>query len=182
MHYEQMTNETLSCLFVPRYQVGTKDASALVEQYLPAGTSLNPHKFLTQRYLYQKTKRMLNGKNLMHATAVDNVQAMSDIHKVSHYCPCRHRADVIESMAITKIHHYLGTLEQYSFWADPRAETNVSISLVTKGRNAQAYSNEGGNTTYLYIRSQGWIEGFIQQVGLVKAKELRVGIGQVGVE
>jgi hypothetical protein len=125
---------------------------------------------------------MPDGKNMMHVTAVDNVRAISDVHRVSSHCPLRHRADAIEPTAITKIHHYLGTLEQYSFRADPRAETNVSISLVTKGRGVQAYSNKGGNATYLCIHSQGWSEGFIQQVGLAKAKELLEGVGQVGVD
>jgi hypothetical protein len=187
MHYEQMTNKTQSCLFVPRYIVGSKEANAiLVERYLPASndtnSSLNPHKFLTQRYLYQAKERMPDGKNMMHVTAVDTVKANPNVHKVSHYCPRRDGADSIESTALFKIHHYMGTLEQYSFRSDPRAETNVSLHPVTKGRNEQAYNKKGNGTTDLYTHSQGWIEGFIQQVGLAKAKELLAGVGQVGVE
>jgi hypothetical protein len=121
---------------------------------------------------------MPDGKNMMHVAAVaavDAVRANHNVHKVSYHCPGRDSADSIESTAMFKIHHYVGTLEQFSFRSDPRAETNVS-------RNVQLYVKKGDGTTDLYTHSQGWIEGFIQQVGLAKAKELLEGVGQVGVD
>jgi hypothetical protein len=171
MHYEQATGKTQKCLFVPRYTVGSLEANtSLVESFLPKDTQMNPHQFLTQRYLYQNPVKMENGKNLMHVTSVPTVRANPNVHLVSLHCPGRDFADAIETSQIFKIHHYVGTLEQFSFRSDPRKQSKV----------AQFYATKGEGATDLYTHSQGWIQGFIQDVGLEKAKQLLAGVGQVG--
>lgn len=93
--------------------------------------------------------------------------------------------------SLLRIHHYLGTQEQYFFRSDPRqVEANVSKAPVKAGMTNAAYFTRGkGRYQMLNKRSiypdqgaRAWIKGFIKSVGVDTARELLEGVGQVGYE
>ena len=198
LYHRQMTGKVQKCIYLQRYQVGSREANAsLVGRFLPnvnnsnssdsnsSNMLLQPQDFVTQRFLYETEDKTKIGKNMMHVMAVSMVKANPNVHKVSLHCPPRDAANGIESTAFFKLRHYLGTQEQFSFRSDPRKTAKngpIPQGANYDQRNLDAYVRRGAGANYMDSDSQGWIEGFIQQVGLAKAKELLAGVGQVGVE
>jgi Glycosyltransferase family 92 len=193
-HHKQVTGNGQKCIYVNRYQVGFKETEAnLTERYLQSANkggsaSLNPYNFLTQRFLYQTTTKTSYGKNFMYVAPERRVIPNPNVHRVSLHCPKRKHADRSESTAFFKIQHYLGTPEQYAFRSDPRVVPRLQFIQSGGGsptypeHNLESYQIRGRGPSNLDTNVQGWIEGFIQMVGLTKATELLQGIGEVGVE
>ncbi|CAB9515100.1 expressed unknown protein [Seminavis robusta] len=203
-HHQSVTKKTEKCLYVQRYQVGSQQANAsLVERYLPYDNTtssqsqqlLNPHNMLTQNFLYRTPKHIKFGKNVLHLTAIDRIaKEPSNVHKVSsRHCVGVAGADGLASTSYLKINHYVGTPEQYLFRQDPRSRTNIhggQANRPQKGikenkgdqRNLERFNLLNVGTTHFSSDMQGWVQGFIQEVGLAKAQELLAGVGELGVE
>ncbi|CAB9518582.1 expressed unknown protein [Seminavis robusta] len=206
-HDQKVSKRPKKCLYVKRYMVGSWESShELVERYLPHGNSsnnftlsksdLNPYKFLTQRFLLQDTEKMTLGKNVVHLTAIRKqfVNELSDVHRVSReHCPLLSKGHATPESQFLKINHYLGTQEQWLFRQDPRASVNLHTGQVHNPgaskvlaandlkRNLDMYQNlNKAATQFVYqADTQPWIAGFIERVGLEKAKELLAGVGEL---
>lgn len=188
-HHEEATHQNPQCLFMPRYMFGNKESPrGLVERNVPKKNQvLKGINFLTQRFMFRHPKKMQNGKNLMHLQAMGKLQTMANVHRVSSSCPAASSLQAVNHIKTTlvKVHHYLGTQEQYFFRMDPRGGNTTQV---TKGmgnfflRDQQRYEQLNAQAKYSDSGARGWIRGFVQDVGLPMAEYLLFGIGQVGIQ
>lgn len=132
-----------------------------------------------------------NGKNLLNIKRIPALKHYSSVHHVSSMCPDPNKMRTVNHVkkSLVRVHHYLGSQEQYFFRSDPRERpsnntstkkgvTNVAYFTRTRGR----YSALSRVANYPDHGARAWIKGFIQKVGMEKAKELLNGVGQVGYE
>ena len=210
--------EDPACMYMPRYMFGAKEApSKLLERNLPKSlkTKLRATDFLTQRYMYRNTKRMSNGKNLIHLSALhnnnnnnnngaDNWKPMANVHRVASSCPSTDATQNVDfsRQTLLKIHHYLGSPEQYAFRQDPRNMPKrdhdhqnknvpdqpppppVAQKQMYFARNPARYNALDQAGVYADAGARGWIAGFLQDpnIGVPMAEYLLQGVGHVGVE
>ena len=140
-----------------------------------------------------------NGKNLINIRKLPQIKTYTSVHHVSSYCPDPDKMRTVNHVkkSLVRIHHYLGSEEQYFFRSDPRQpkETNATKSptyapgtnktwtkaaYFTRGKGRYQSLNRGAN--YPDQGARAWVRGFIKDVGLDMAKTLLRGVGQVGYE
>ncbi|CAB9522474.1 expressed unknown protein [Seminavis robusta] len=197
LHHQYVTNGTASskCIYMPRYIFGTHDTprKGLVNRNVPKNNPiLRGHDFVTQRFMFRQPTSMNNGKNLVHLEAIPMhilQQAQlgrMNVHRVSNTCPTQESFQGVNHVKRTmiKIHHYLGTQEQYLFRSDPRTKNNTMSQekVAFNPRGLERYQRLDREAVYSDSGARGWISGFIQDVGLPTAEYLLKGVGQVGVE
>lgn len=121
------------------------------------------------------------------------IKTYTSVHHVSSYCPDPDKMRAINHVkkALVKVHHYLGTEEQYFFRSDPR-QANVNATKAPAGpkpktiksayftRDKQRFNTLNSRANYPDQGARVWIKGFIADVGLETAKELLKDIGKVG--
>jgi hypothetical protein len=190
---------------------GVKEQSTdeAVHRQVPKDSGLSGYDFLTQRFIYRNPRRMHNGKNLLNLKQLPQLKTYSSVHHVSSFCPSPEHMRTVNHVrnSLVKVHHYLGTEEQYFYRSDPRqldknntkskteTETgtgNLTNSTTTtkKKKNNPAYFTRGkGRYDTLNARSiypdqgaRAWLKGFVNDVGMETAKHLLEGVGQVGYE
>ncbi|CAB9516928.1 expressed unknown protein [Seminavis robusta] len=196
--HHMLTGENHTCSYMPRYMFGIKESeTTMVQRHMPAG--MDGMDYLTQRFLYRNPRRMHNGKNLINIRMLPQIKTYTSVHHVSSYCPDPDKMRTVNHVkkSLVRVHHYLGTEEQYFFRSDPRTakvsnSTDAPPSPDTKKKenSTQAYFTRGkGRYKMLNKRSiypdqgaRAWIRGFVHDVGLDVAKELLAGVGKVGYE
>jgi hypothetical protein len=199
--HHQLTGENHTCSYMPRYMFGIKETDdAMVQRHVPSG--INGSNLLTQRFIYRHARRMHNGKNLINIRKLPQIKTYTSVHHVSSYCPDPDKMRTVNHVkkALLKVHHYLGTPEQYFFRSDPRmAKTKgnstggheqpmklnkdgamVPVAYFTRGKSR--YNNLNVRATYADQGARAWIKGFVQDVGVETAKYLLEGVGQVDYE
>ncbi|CAB9507386.1 expressed unknown protein [Seminavis robusta] len=198
--HHMLTGENHTCSYMPRYMFGIKESeNSLVQKHMPKG--FDGMDFMTQRFQFRNPKRMHNGKNLINIKKLPQIKTYTSVHHVSSYCPDPDKMRSVNHVkkALLRVHHYLGTEEQYFFRTDPRTvkETNdtnavqppkakkkadgsVAVAYFTRGIGRYKMLNRGA--IYPDQGARAWIKGFIQDVGLDLAKELLAGVGKVGYE
>lgn len=189
-HHQDATQDVPKCIFMPRYMFGNKESKGpLVERNVPKKSTITGRSMLTQRFMYRHPKKMQNGKNLMHLSAIDQLQPMANVHRVSSSCPTHDSVKDVNHIKSTlvKVHHYLGTQEQYFYRSDPRG-SDQNATVITSGlgnyhqRDNERYDQLNARAIYSDSGARGWIKGFVDQVGVPLAEYLLKGIGEVGVE
>lgn len=189
-HHQEATGTNPQCIFMPRYMFGNQEPQKrLVERNVPNKSKLKGVDFLTQRFMYRHHQKMQNGKNLVHLAAMDTIQPMANVHRISATCPSTDSVSRLNHIKRTllKVHHYLGTKEQYFFRSDPRQVENKD-DQIKKGlgvfylRDTQRYDELNKDAKYSDSGARGWIRGFVETMGLPMAEFLLQGIGKVGVE
>jgi hypothetical protein len=202
--HHQLTGENHTCSYMPRYMFGNKESdTAMVEKHMSPG--MDGMKFLTQRFIYRNPIRMHNGKNLINIRKLPLLTTYSSVHHVSSYCPDPDKMRTVNHVkkSLLRVHHYLGTPEQYFFRSDPRmAKTHANRTNTTKGheqplkqnkdgaivpvsyftRGKSRYNNLNLRATYPDQGARAWVKGFIQEVGLETALALLEGVGDVSTE
>lgn len=181
----------------PRFMFGVREQSSaeLVNRHLPEG--INGYDLMTQRFIYRNPRRMHNGKNLLNLKLLPALKVYTSVHHVSSFCPDPDKMRKVNHVrnSLVKIHHYLGTEEQYFFRSDPRQQhKNVTKPLQwepskPKRKNPAYFTRGKGRYDALNKRAiypdqgaRAWIKGFIKDVGVETAKALLQGVGQVGYE
>jgi hypothetical protein len=201
--HHQLTGENHTCSYMPRYMFGIKETNdkSLIQRHMSPG--MDGMNFLTQRFIYRNPRRMHNGKNLINIRKLPQIKTYTSVHHVSSYCPDPDKMRTVNHVkkALLKVHHYLGTPEQYFFRSDPRmAKTRSNSTHSTEGheqpmkmnkdgamvpvayftRGKGRYNNLNLRATYADQGARAWVKGFIQDVGLETALALLEGVGQVG--
>lgn len=177
---------------MPRYVFGSTDTpiKGLVDRNVPRNSSiLLGMSFLTQRFMFRHPRSMTNGKNLVHLEAIDRLKPLRNVHRVSYECPSSDSVIGIDhvKMTLVRVHHYLGTPEQFFFRQDPRSPANGTTAVLTgmahfNERGMERYQKMTEGAVYMDSGARGWIAGFVKAVGVPMAEHLLQGIGQVGVE
>ena len=123
------------------------------------------------------------------------IKTYTSVHHVSSYCPDPDQMRKVNHIkkALVRVHHYLGTEEQYFFRSDPRQSNNATTKapVVTKNgtkmmtgayytRDKKRFSKLNQGANYPDQGARAWIRGFIEDVGLEQAKVLLAGVGKVG--
>ena len=135
-----------------------------------------------------------NGKNLINLQKLPAIKTYTSVHHVSSYCPDPDQMRKVNHIkkALVRVHHYLGTEEQYFFRSDPRQGNNATTkppvmkngTLMTTGayytRDKKRFKKLNQGANYPDQGARAWIRGFIDDVGLEKAKFLLEGVGKVG--
>lgn len=199
------TNQS-ACIYMPRFMFGTKESSKeIVQRFVPySKTGLNASNFMTQRWIFRNPRRMHNGKNLIHLQLLPEIKQYTSVHHVSSYCPDPDSMRLVNHVrnALVRVHHYLGTQEQYFFRDDPRilegrTRTNTTntthqgedpMAHVDKhpktyhARSLNRYMSLDKKSTFPDPVARAWIKGFLQTMGIEKAQSLLKGVGEVGIE
>jgi hypothetical protein len=194
-----------TCLYVPRIQItsqeynSTRKLPPLVPENERFEKLYSDQDFLTTRWMYHNGRELMNGnnhdgKNIINLERLENISDLpnkiSNVHQVlpDH---CRSTWNTSEERLHDPsnwlvIHHYLGTLEQYTFRDDPRDEIPGRPKRVDAWRLARrglGGENDDGttNATALvldtYMRT--WVSGFVQSVGAYNAIKLLEGVGKI---
>ncbi|CAB9505165.1 expressed unknown protein [Seminavis robusta] len=190
-YYEQSTNDLHTCVYMPRFFFGAQESrDALVKHNVPDG--IDAHGMVTQRFLYREPRRNYNGKNLIHLKRVPSLHTFGGVHHVSTVAcpdPDQMRALNLNKHALIRVHHYLGTLEQYMFRDDPRLhDGSASGRNGTKRvgsynpRGVGRFNNFNKKANHEDHAAKAWIRGFINAMGEDLASELLAGVGKVGYE
>jgi hypothetical protein len=138
----------------------------------------NSSHLLTTSWFYHAGKEIstghahLDGKNLVHVGRV-SPQSIPDKLKTVHHvlekaCPVK----VPRNETPLVVHHYLGTLEQFTSRSDPRD----SIPGRPR-RDRTLYEKYKGQARDL--SAAAWLPGFVRSVGADEASRLLDGVGQV---
>jgi hypothetical protein len=178
------------CVFLPRLRYGTKESSASeVQQFVP--TSISGMDFMTLRWRWRaksafgknhpnphngQPKGMVNLHYLEDwmvaygPSLKRSVDEVVGVHRpVKTMCPEKDR-DTIHRHASFVVHHYPGTLEQWTFRNDGR-------SLWT--RNKEAYQGLAKRAKKLDNSIRPWLQDFVQAHGKDLALRLFQGVGQL---
>jgi len=144
---------------------------------------------LTQRFVYRHKQYHYLGKNFLNLKRRPREIKILDmsVHRVSLSCPTEVDSSKIdhEKLSLIRVHHYLGTKEQYFFRSDPRDVANSSTvtskkPIGYKRRDAKQYETLAKQATLLDPIAKDWVRGFVQNVGLENAKRLLEGVGIPG--
>ena len=182
-----------ACLHIPRLQMsarrdgdtvpdGKKEgrhppvADGVVTTTVPS--PFNASHFLTASWFYHPGKAIstghanLDGKNVVHVQRVSAGHIPSRVKTVHHVLPsvCPVKVETRDSPLV--IHHYLGTLEQYTARTDPRDSIPNRPS-----RNAKLYHSYPGKVRDTALLP--WLSGFVRDVGSEEARRLLEGVGVV---
>jgi hypothetical protein len=189
--HQKVTGIVPKCIYMPRYMFGSTDnpRKSLIERNVPPNSTIKGVNFLTQRFMFRDPKSMTNGKNLVHLAATEKIKGLRNVHRVSSECPSGESLEGVDHVKSTlvRVHHYMGTLDQFLFRQDPRAN-GTNIVLARDGRSlynvrgVERFQELSAEAVYLDSGARGWIAGFVKDVGVPMAEHLLLGIGQVGVE
>ena len=185
LHYqEQVKHDNATCIYMPRFFFGAQHhprEKRLVRYHAPP--EIDAMNMVTQRYLFRESKRNHNGKNLLNLKRAPKVLGYANAHHISQsVCPDPEdqRALNQHRNALIRVHHYLGSQEQYFFRDDPRAENSTKTnSTLYNVRGIKRYDRLNKRANHEDHAAKGWITGFVQNVGLETAVELLEGVGKV---
>jgi hypothetical protein len=180
------------CIGLPRLLFGTKrddddndphrlaldtSVNASLVTVRDAISSITP-KLLTWTWKWHETlqnnDRNKAGKAIIDLSRVpSNVIGLGqvDVHRPSMNCCTIEHVWTSNTDSPIVLHHYVGTLEQFTFRSDPR-EGKRTFS------NYLEYQNVNFSTIHP-TDSHQWLVDFVKTVGVEKAKVLLEGVGQV---
>lgn len=188
-HLERKRTERLlansrspTCLHVPRIQMASNESeSDAVSQHAPDG--FDGHDFLTLRWRYHGDREIVYGHSLDGKNVVDirSLKAASiptrapNVHVViPDICPATAGERLHHADSWLVIHHFLGSIEQYTFRDDPRDQI-----VGRPKRSEELWSTSGQPSHQQDDGLDGWLAGFVQSVGRDQAIELLDGVGDV---
>lgn len=185
LHYqEQVKHDNAPCIYMPRFFFGAQHhpkEKRLVRYHAPP--EIDAMNMVTQRYLFREAMRNHNGKNLLNLKRAPKILGYANAHHISQsVCPDPEdqRALNQHRNALIRVHHYLGSKEQYFFRDDPRAENRTEAnSTLYNVRGIVRYDRLNKRANHEDHAAKGWITGFVQDVGLETAVELLEGVGKV---
>jgi hypothetical protein len=188
-YYEQVTGDNHTCVYMPRFFFGAKESSEkLVKVGIPK--TIDALGMVTQRFLFREPSKNYNGKNLVNLQRVKSLATFGGVHHVSQEAcpdPNQVRQLNINQHALIRVHHYLGTKEQYFFRNDPRVLNGTLYGLKGKvgsykPRDTKRYDEFNRRANHADHAAKAWIRGFIQSMGEDLATALLMGVGKVGVQ
>jgi len=187
-YQEQITRKNQTCVYMPRFFFGSKTSSSNKVQHL-VSEKLDAKNMLTQNFLFRNSRQNNNGKNLLHLQRVPNIRAFRSVHHISKsYCPDPDRMQGLNQNrnALIRVHHYLGTKEQYVFREDPRDvdqtsnSTTAAAALMTYHvRGEERYDKLNKAANHEDHAAKAWIRGFALRMGITTAAKLLHGVGKV---
>jgi hypothetical protein len=150
------------------------------EQHQEDKLLFNASHLMTTSWFYHAGREIstghdhLDGKNLIHLGRLSPSIIPTKLKTVHHVLPKVCPVKVLRNETPLIIHHYLGTLEQYTSRSDPRD------SIPGRPKRDQAlYRKYKGNVKDMAVMT--WLPGFVKNVGRREAKRLLYGVGQVQV-
>lgn len=162
-----------TCYTIPRRLYSAVESSpAEIAQGVPAG--FDPMRFDTLRFRYRAdppTQRNGYCKSILDASAVpDKLLGWDRIAGTAHrpirrICPSQY----VEYVFPIGIHHYMGSLESFTYRDDARKNNFKSATTWDK----YAHLQQGGVDDEI----RPWLEGFVNLVGPEKASVLLQGVG-----
>jgi len=187
LKYQEMVAPDVNhtCVYMPRFFFGAQDSKqSLVNHGVPP--SINASNMLTQRYLYREPRKHANGKNLMHLQRVPAIKKFMSVHHVStHACPDPKTMvnKDLNRVSIARVHHYLGSPEQYLYREDPRGNYHANASVKTyHTRGLDRWDKLNRKADHEDHAAKAWIRGFVKEMGEELAADLLEGVGVTGVE
>eukprot|EP00934_Nitzschia_sp_Nitz4_P001991 Nitzschia sp. Nitz4//scaffold18_size181773//28064//29113//NITZ4_001899-RA/size181773-processed-gene-0.188-mRNA-1//1//CDS//3329539963//1991//frame0 len=166
-----------SCIMVPRILFGGQDPNpgtapdisgldrALISKVIDP-IQLDTLRYLTHAAWYNKDVNG-NGKGLLDVSRIDKIPSKVEVHAaIKDICP---KANLGYWQSILTLNHYLGSWETFTFRNDSRSGGERSLMTWTfKSTEGMEYTDD---------TICAWIQGFIQSVGIEKARELLQGAG-----
>lgn len=186
-HEQVVEAHNNTCVYMPRFFYGAKESRMqLIKYAVPA--SIAAENMLTQKYLFREPRQNYNGKNLINTYRVPELKTFGGVHHVATACPDPKvvRGRNQNKHALIRVHHYLGTQEQYMFRDDPRLHANNEGNRTKFGsfnaRGLQRYNEYNRKAYHEDHAAKAWIRGFVNEMGVELASNLLEGVGQVGLE
>ncbi|KAL7570876.1 hypothetical protein ACA910_018939 [Epithemia clementina (nom. ined.)] len=189
------------CLMVPRLQLSSMETSTTYGNNSSNHILLEPPSpfaasdFLTYRWLRHNGDELPAGKNIVKLYPTDTSLPKGGVQSVHHVLDSCPRNTPGESTLVApppppagdnggattttitttnwlQIHHYLGTLEQFTFRDDPRdLVDDRPMQWHSRGRIPEPTIVDTGMTA--------WLHGFVKSEGVQVAQELLQHVGQV---
>ena len=188
-YHEQVTGDNHTCVYMPRFFFGAEGSpEGLVKHLVP--DTIDAMSMLTQRFLFREPSRNRNGKNLVNLQRVRSLTTFGGVHHISlQACPDPNslRKLDINMHALVRVHHYLGTKEQYFFRDDPRIINasvhgeNVKVGSF-KPRDIKRYNQFNERANHEDHAAKAWLRGFVSTMGENLASVLLKGVGKVGID
>jgi hypothetical protein len=188
-YYEQVTGDNHTCVHMPRFFFGAKESSeGIVKAFVPKAVDASG--MVTQQFLFREPRRNDNGKNLVNLQRVKSIMTFGGVHHISQQaCPDPKLLRKLDMNfhALVRVHHYLGTKEQYAFRDDPRA-LNKTLNGKNgrvgsyKPRGIKRYDEFNRRADHEDHAAKAWIRGFVKSMGEDLAAELLMGVGKVGTQ
>jgi hypothetical protein len=184
-----------SCMAVPRYVFGGQsnnpaDNYIFMPLHLLDGThNISSSVMLSQSFVYRQKQHHRVGKNILNLKRHPKEISFREMtpHRVSLSCPSEMAAFGMdhENVSYVRVHHYLGTKEQYLFRSDPRdnkrgVPSQASTSAKPKGyqtRDVEQYDLRARQATFFDPSARDWVRGFVHNVGLHNVQRLLEGVG-----
>jgi Glycosyltransferase family 92 len=181
-YHEQVAHTNHTCVYMPRFFFGAKPSRMeLVTHAVPK--FIRADNMLTQKFLFREPRRAYNGKNLVNTFRVPNLVVFGSVHHVAEACsdPDYERTLDQNKHALIRVHHYLGTPEQYLFRDDPRRghHSNSSKPGSFAVRGQKRYDEMNSKAYHEDHAAKAWLRGFVKEMGENLATELLNGVGQV---
>ena len=187
-YYEQVTGDMQTCMYMPRFFFGAQESKDnLVTSFVPQ--TIDAFGMVTQRFLFREPSKNKFGKNLVNLHRVHSLKSFKNIHHVSKEdCPDPElmRSLDLSKHSLIRVHHYLGTKEQYFFRDDPRMfnesfgrKGKVSSYIPRDLKRYDEYTQKADSEDHA---AKAWIRGFIKTMGVDLAASLLRGVGKVGIE
>jgi hypothetical protein len=187
-YYEQVTGDNQTCVYMPRFFFGAQESEdARVGSHVPE--PIDAFGMVTQRFLFREPSKNTNGKNIVNLKRVKSLQTFQNIHHVSkEACPNPElmRSLDLNKHALVRVHHYLGTKEQYFFRDDPRvfnkafgSKGKVRSYIPRDTKRFDEFTRKAYNEDHA---AKSWIRGFVEFMGVDLATVLLKGVGKVGIE
>jgi hypothetical protein len=173
-----------ACVSMPRLFFGTKESTSLeIQNLVPDGFDASNFLTFNRRYTPnpQDTKTNRAGKAMMDVSQVDpfELQAANvNIHVPLKSACGKDSLWIQNKNALFVVHHYVGTLEQWTFRQDPRKTTsNGTRSNTTISREQFHQQLAFDKNTDDSIRP--WLQGLVDELGYNKTRQLLQGVGQL---
>lgn len=186
-HEQVVKDHNNTCVYMPRFFYGARESRMqLIKYAVPA--PISAENMLTQKYLFREPRQNYNGKNLINTYRVPELKTFGGVHHVATACPDPKvvRGQNQNKHALIRVHHYLGTQEQYLFRDDPRLHANNEGNRTKFGsfnaRGLQRYNEYNRKANHEDHAAKAWIRGFVNEMGVELASNLLEGVGQVGYE
>jgi hypothetical protein len=171
-----------ACLHIPRLQMSSRTMDdgdqKSVQSTLWSRVIVNASHLLTTSWFYHPGKEIstghehLDGKNLINVGRIKESNIPSKVGSVHYVLPDVCPVKVQRNETPILIHHYLGTLEQYTSRSDPRDSIPGR-----RARDKALYQSYKGDVKDTSLAA--WLPGFIESVGADEAQRLLHGVGKV---
>jgi hypothetical protein len=167
------------CVSMPRLFFGTKESTwQEVQNSVPDG--FHASEFLTFRRRYtpnpQDTKTNRAGKAMMDVSRVDPHELLPD--NINPHVPLKSVCGkdslwIKNKNALFVVHHYVGTLEQWTFRQDPR------ITTINGTKSREQFHQELAFDKNADDNIRPWLGRLVGELGYNRTRQLLQGVGQL---